>query len=63
MNGFEMHGIKHSSISQINKWIGCPSAWVSHYLFNNKSGASPAMWRGIFYGTSGSRHDHRQDAD
>ena len=48
MNGFEMHGIKHSSISQINKWIGCPSAWVSHYLFNNKGGASPAMWRGIF---------------
>ena len=43
-----MHGIKHSSISQINKWIGCPSAWVSHYLFNNKGGASPAMWRGIF---------------
>tara|TARA_R110000787_G_scaffold89337_8_gene189227 strand:- start:1078 stop:1830 length:753 start_codon:yes stop_codon:yes gene_type:complete len=48
MNGFEMHGLEHSSISQINKWIGCPSAWVSHYLFNNRGGSSPAMWRGIF---------------
>jgi hypothetical protein len=48
MNGFEMHGLEHSSISQINKWIGCPSAWVSQYLFGNKSPATPAMWRGIF---------------
>jgi hypothetical protein len=48
MNGFEMHGLEHSSISQINKWIGCPSAWVSQYLFGNRSPASPAMWRGIF---------------
>ena len=48
MNGFEMHGLEHSSISQINKWIGCPSAWVSHYLFDNRGGSSPAMWRGIF---------------
>jgi len=48
MNGFEMHGIKHSSISQINQWIGCPAAWVANYLFDNKSSPSPAMWRGIF---------------
>ena len=48
MNGFEMHGIKHSSISQINKWIDCPAAWVMSYLFNNKGSSSPAMWRGIF---------------
>ena len=48
MNGFEMHGIKHSSISQINQWIGCPAAWVANYLFDNKGSPSPAMWRGIF---------------
>lgn len=48
MNGFEKHGITHSSISQINKWIGCPSAWVAHYLFGHRGSASPAMWRGIY---------------
>jgi hypothetical protein len=48
MNGFEQHDIKHSSISNINKWIGCPSAWVAHYLFHKKGSASPAMWRGIY---------------
>ena len=48
MNGFEKHGLTHSSISQLNKWIGCPSAWVSHYLYGNRGGSSPAMWRGIF---------------
>ena len=47
-DGFQAHGIKHSSISQINKWIGSPSVWVSEYLFKFRSPASPAMWRGIF---------------
>ena len=48
MNGFEQHSIDHSSISNLNKWIGCPSAWVAHYLYGKKGSASPAMWRGIF---------------
>ncbi len=48
MNGFEKHGLKHSSISQINKWIESPDAWVSHYLFGNSGSGSSAMWRGIF---------------
>ena len=48
MDGFEKHGLKHSSISQINKWIEAPDCWVSHYLFNNRGASSSAMWRGIF---------------
>ena len=48
MDGFEKHGLKHSSISQINKWIEAPDCWVSHYLFNNRGAGSSAMWRGIF---------------
>lgn len=48
MNGFEKHGLTHSSISQINKWIAAPDAWVSHYLFGNRGSGSSAMWRGIF---------------
>ena len=48
MNGFEKHKINHSSISSINKWIDCPCAWVSHYLFDNRGSGSSAMWRGIF---------------
>jgi|TARA_R110000824_G_scaffold21142_2_gene79077 hypothetical protein len=48
MSGFTDHNIKHSSISQINKWIEAPDAWVSHYLFGNRGSASSAMWRGIF---------------
>ena len=48
MSGFTDHNIKHSSISQINKWIAAPDAWVSHYLFGNRGSASSAMWRGIF---------------
>ena len=48
MSGFTDHGITHSSVSQINRWIDCPSAWVSQYLFKNKGGASSPMWRGIF---------------
>jgi hypothetical protein len=48
MNGFTDHGIEHGSISNLNKWIEAPDAWVSHYLFGNRGSGSPAMWRGIF---------------
>ena len=48
MSGFTDHGIQHGSISNLNKWIEAPDAWVSHYLFGNRGSGSPAMWRGIF---------------
>lgn len=48
MSGFADHGIQHGSISNLNKWIEAPDAWVSHYLFGNRGSGSPAMWRGIF---------------
>jgi len=47
-DGFKQHNINHSSISNLNKWIGSPSAWVAHYLYGRKGQPSPAMWRGIF---------------
>jgi hypothetical protein len=47
MNGYEKHGIRHSSPSAINKWINAPDAWVSSYLFGHKGRVSAAMWRGI----------------
>jgi hypothetical protein len=48
MTGFTDHKIKHGSVSNINKWIEAPDAWVSQYLFGNRGSSSPAMWRGIF---------------
>ena len=36
MNGFEKHGLKHSSASQVNMWEECPAAWVARYLYNKK---------------------------
>ena len=48
MTGFTDHGISHGSVSNINKWIEAPDAWVSHYLFGNRGSGSSAMWRGIF---------------
>ena len=47
-NGFELHHLKHSSVSQINKWIEAPDAWIAHYLFGHRGAGSSAMWRGIF---------------
>ena len=47
MSGFTDHFIDHGSISNINKWIEAPDAWVSSYLFGNRGSGSPAMWRGI----------------
>ena len=48
MNGFERHGITHSSASQLNKWNACQGAWVAHYLFKQRVGSvSAAMYRGI----------------
>lgn len=36
MNGFERHGLKHTSPSSLNMWSDDPSAWVARYLFNKK---------------------------
>lgn len=36
MNGFEKHGIGHTSPSQINMWCDCPAAWGARYLFDKK---------------------------
>ena len=47
-NGFERHGLDHSSVSQINKWIEAPDAWIAHYLFGRRGSGSSAMWRGVF---------------
>lgn len=33
MNGFEKHGLDHSSPSQINMWAECPGAWAAKYLY------------------------------
>jgi hypothetical protein len=46
MNGFDAHGIKHSSPSNINTWIASQSRWVASYLFNLNGGTNPAMRRG-----------------
>jgi hypothetical protein len=45
MNGFEKHGLKHTSPSQLNMWADAPCAWVSQYLFGNKStfGVAPQI--------------------
>jgi hypothetical protein len=36
MNGFERHGLKHTSPSQVNMWSECPAAWVARYLFDKQ---------------------------
>lgn len=47
MNGFELHGLKHSSSSQINMFADAPCAWVSKYLFGNKDNFSVAAQVGV----------------
>ncbi len=46
-SGFELHGLTHSSASQINMWSDCPSAWVAQYLFNRKGAFGAAGKAGI----------------
>lgn len=44
MNGFELHGIQHTSPSSINTFAAAPDVWVAQKLFGVKSvmGASAA---------------------
>ena len=36
-NGFELHNLKHVSVSQANKWREAPDAWIAQYLYGYKS--------------------------
>ena len=36
-NGFELHNLKHVSVSQANKWREAPDAWIAQYLYGHKS--------------------------
>ncbi len=36
MNGFQKHGINHSSASSINMWADAPCAWVAKYLLGQR---------------------------
>lgn len=49
MNGFELHGIKSSSPSQINTWIAAPDYWVLTKLYGKyyDAGFSAARGRAI----------------
>ncbi len=45
MNGFERHGVGHTSPSQLNMWAESPDAWVAKYLYGAKFsfGAAPLI--------------------
>lgn len=45
MNGFEKHGLTHSSPSQINMWAEAPCAWAAKYLYghNFSFGVAPLI--------------------
>lgn len=47
MNGFERHGINHSSASAINMWVDAPHMFVAQYLFNKRSAFGAAAKAGI----------------
>jgi hypothetical protein len=47
MNGFEKHGIDHTSASQINMWNACPHAWIGRYLYGLKGNFSVAAKCGV----------------
>ena len=46
-NGFEMHGINHSSPSALNHWAEAPCSWISQYLYGNKGKFSAAAKAGV----------------
>lgn len=45
MNGFERHGLKHTSPSALNMYAECAGAWAARYLFDKKFsfGAAPQI--------------------
>jgi hypothetical protein len=47
LNGFERHGIRHSSPSALNHWAEAPCSWISTYLYGNKGKFSAAAKAGV----------------
>jgi len=47
MNGFERHGIKHSSASSINMYCDAPHMWVAQYLFARRGKFGAAAKSGV----------------
>lgn len=47
MNGFEKHGLKHTSPSQINMWEESPAAWAASYLYGRKFSFGVAAQIGV----------------
>lgn len=43
MNGFEAHGIEHSSASQINMFANAPDAWLAKYIYKREFAGNNAM--------------------
>ena len=46
INGFVTHGIKRISVSNVNKFRECPSAWAASYLGKARFKAGWAAWQG-----------------
>lgn len=46
-NGFEQHGLMHSSASQINQFAEAPHMWVAQYLFNKRTPFGAAAKAGV----------------
>jgi len=47
LNGFEQHGIKHSSASSVNLWSNAPDVYIANKLMGVTWPPNPAMFRGI----------------
>ena len=48
MNGFEKHGLTHTSPSQINMYSSAPCAWAAKYLAKRKFRYSNAAKAGVY---------------
>lgn len=47
VNGFQKHGLKHSSPSSLNMWASAPCAWIARYLFDKKLSFGVAAQIGV----------------
>lgn len=52
MSGFELHGINHTSASQINLWSAEPALWMMEKLFGKKYRMGPSAKRGTVIETA-----------
>ena len=46
-NGFEMHGLDHISVSQVNKFRTASDAWFAQYMMNKKFPIGVSAWQGL----------------